>query len=841
VDYRSLNAITVKNRYPTPLFDTLLNQVRDARFFNKLDLREAFHRLRIKSGDEWKTAFKTRYGLFEYKVMPFGLCNGPASFQGFIDHVLDGLIDNTLVAFFDDILIYGATREEVVKNTRECLQRFRDAGLFVKLSKCEFHATQVSFLGFLIGNGKIEMDPDRVQAIKEWPKPQKLKHVQEFLGFCNFYRRFIHGYSRITKGLTDLTRGKIKRWLWTPEAEKSFNDLKNAYCQFPVLYQFDSTKQIYVIPDASIYVVGGILAQPDDNGRLHPVAYYSRKLTPEESRYGTPDQELLAVVYSMEHWRHFLEGALKEVIVLSDHNNLRWFNSTTKLSRRQYGLWLKLTKFDYTIKHIPGQKNPADALSRRFDYTVQSTAEEPRPFLNFSATQITTAATSALLIAIRAVYEQALQDDNLAKELAESGLPDGSPWTQVGGQLRFADRLYIPESLRKDILFMCHDSPIAGHYGQKRTVELVKRDFYWPGMTTFIRSYVQGCHHCARNKHATNAPHGLLRPLPVPEHRWSRVGLDFITSLPPTAAGNDAILVMVDALTKRGKFEAVKFKGTDGVATAKLVRKRVFREHGLPKTFITDRGTQFVNSFNKSLCDRLQIDHFPTTAFHPQGDGQTERLNQPLEAYLRAYVNYFQDDWDEWLDTAEFAYNNSEHSTTKMSPFYADLGRHPNYTVTTESSGAAFGDEEANAYADKQREVLAVCKEACTRAAESMNRYYDLHRTDKSFNVGDQVWLDTRHIRTRRACKKLDQKYAGPYEILERIGLNAYRLNLPETLDIHRVFNVSLLRPVKDSVVTGQPEYPQGPLEVIPPDHEWEVKAIVDSSDDADTFYYKVA
>jgi hypothetical protein len=171
VDYRSLNAITVKNRYPTPLFDTLLNQVRDARFFNKLDLREAFHRLRIKSGDEWKTAFKTRYGLFKYKVMPFGLCNGPASFQGFIDHVLDGLIDNTLVAFFDDILIYGATREEVVKNTRECLQRFRDAGLFVKLSKCEFHATQVSFLGFLIGNGKIEMDPDRVQAIKEWPKP----------------------------------------------------------------------------------------------------------------------------------------------------------------------------------------------------------------------------------------------------------------------------------------------------------------------------------------------------------------------------------------------------------------------------------------------------------------------------------------------------------------------------------------------------------------------------------------------------------------------------------------------------------------------------------------------
>jgi RNase H-like domain found in reverse transcriptase/Reverse transcriptase (RNA-dependent DNA polymerase) len=263
----------------------------------KLDLAEAFHRIRIADGYQHLTAFKTRYGLFQYNVMPFGVANGPAWFQKYVDHALTGLTDNTCVSFFDDILIYGDTREEVVERTREVLARFRKTGLFVKLEKCSFHVQEVSFLGFKIGHGKVEMEPERVEAVRNWPKPSKLREVQEFLGFANFYRRFIQNYSRIAKGLTDLLRKTPGPFYITDEATKSFNNLKAAFCKYPVLRQFDSSKPIFVEPDASVYAVGAVLSQIDEYGRRHPVAYYSKKLTPEESRYGTSDQELLAVVY----------------------------------------------------------------------------------------------------------------------------------------------------------------------------------------------------------------------------------------------------------------------------------------------------------------------------------------------------------------------------------------------------------------------------------------------------------------------------------------------------------------------------------------------------------------
>jgi hypothetical protein len=847
VDYRALNAITIKNRYPTPLFDTLLNQVRDASYFVKLDLAEAFHRLRIRKGDEYKTAFKTRYGLYQYNVMPFGLCNAPATFQAFVDNILAGLIDNGLVAYADDILIYGNTYEEVVSRTRECLERLRKAGLFVKLEKCQFHVRQVSFLGFTIGDGKVEMDPERVKAIQEWPRPEKLRNVQEFLGFANFYRRFIYKYSHIAKGLTDLLKKSPIPFTWTEEAEKAFQALKAAFGAYPVLRQFDPTKQIFVEPDASIHAIGAILSQLGEDGRRHPIAYYSRKFTPEESRYGTPDQELLAVVFAMEHWRHFLEGAQHQVIVLSDHNNLRWFNSTTKLSRRQTGLWLKLSKFDYVIHHRPGDKNPADALSRRFDHAREDPEDQGAvPFLNLAAVTVSASPILNLALttapeAIRTRYEEALEEDDYGQEI-QKDLPElPEDWQLINGTLYFQEKIYVPKTLRTRILTMCHDTPLAGHYGQARTAALTKRDYYWPQMSGEIKAYVQGCHSCARNKHSTHGAHGLLAPHPVPEGRWTRVGLDFIVGLPKTKAGNDTIFVMIDAYTKMAHFEPTTHKGLSARKTAEIIRERLVRYHGVPKTWITDRGTQFVNSFTRHLCKRLNIDHFPTTAYHPSGDGQTERVNAPLEAYLRAYINYAQDDWDTWLGMAEFAYNNSQHSATGMTPFYADSGRHPNMNIAAEAPGELLTDAAATIHADKIADTHAFVTNQLTEARERMGQYYDQHRRDKELNIGDRVWLKTTNIRTRRECKKLDARKIGPFEITKRIGPLAYRLDLPETLKIHNVFHIELLEPVKDSTIEGQPEYPQGPLESTE-DQEWEVKGIIDSRIHPEYgFQYRVA
>jgi len=199
-------------------------------------------------------------------------------------------------------------------------------------------------------------------------------------------------------------------------------------------------------------------------------------------------------------------------------------------------------------------------------------------------------------------------------------------------------------ALRVTVLEICHDNPLAGHFGQKRTIELVQRQFAWPGLSTFVKEYVKGCHSCRRNKHSTHKAYGLLHPHPHPEAPWTRVEIDFITSLPIIKAGFDAIMVMIDAYTKKAHFEPVTFKGLNAKKTARLIHQRLVRYHGIPKVWITDRGTQFVNRFTKHLYKRLGVEHFPTTSFHPSSDGQTERVNTPLEAYLRAYVNYKQDD-----------------------------------------------------------------------------------------------------------------------------------------------------------------------------------------------------
>jgi hypothetical protein len=260
----------------------------------------------------------------------------------------------------------------------------------------------------------------------------------------------------------------------------------------------------------------------------------------------------------------------------------------------------------------------------------------------------------------------------------------------------------------------------------------------------------------------------------------------------------------------------------------------------VPTTWITDRGSQFVNKFTKTLCARLGIDHFPTTAYHPQGDGQTERVNAPLEAYLRHYINYTQDDWAEWLDMAEFAYNNSEHAATKMTPFYALHGDHPNFTIRNESPGVELSDAVATAHANKIQDVRAFLRGRAQEAREAMRKYYDQHHQDMEFEEGDLVWLKTDNIRTRRKAKKLDHKKIGPFIITAKIGTRAYKLELPESLAIHDVFHVGLLELARESSIEGQPQYDQGLVEADEDAEEWDVEGIVDSKIEAGAFLYKV-
>lgn len=334
VDYRGLNEITVKNRYPLPLITETLARLSRARIFSKLDIISAFNRLRIKEGDEWKMAFRTRYGLFEYLVMPFGLCNGPALFQHYINDTLQEYLNVFCTAYLDDILIYSDNEAEHTMHVRLILAKLREAGLQVDITKCEFHVTEVSYLGLIVTTEGIKMDPKKVSAIAEWPALENVKDVQSFLGFANFYRRFIYGFSKIVAPLTALTKKGVP-FRMTDECQRAFQSLKTAFTSDVVLRHFDPDRETIVETDASDFVLGGILSQYSDQGVLHPVAYFSKKHSPAECNYEIYDKELMAIVRTFKEWRPELEGSTFPVSVVTDHKNLEYFTTTKTLSRRQ--------------------------------------------------------------------------------------------------------------------------------------------------------------------------------------------------------------------------------------------------------------------------------------------------------------------------------------------------------------------------------------------------------------------------------------------------------------------------------------------------------------------------
>ncbi len=383
IDYTGLNEITVKNKYPLSLLDSAFSPLHTACVFSKLDLRNAYRLVRIKEGDEWKTAFNTHLGHFEYLVMPFGLTNAPAVFQCLVNDVLRDLLDKTVFVYLDDILIFSSSMEEHISHVQDVLKRLLENKLYVKAEKCEFHVPSVSFLGFVVEKGQLRPDPSKVEAVKDWPVPTTRKQLQRFLGFANFYRRFVRNYSLLAAPLTHLTSPKIS-FTWSSVEQTAFDKLKNMFVNAPVLVHPDPEQQFVVEVDASDSGVGAVLSQhlPTDN-KLHPCAFFSRRLTPAESNYDVGNRELLAVVLALQEWRHWLEGAAHPFIVWTDHKNLAYLRTARRLNSRQARWALFLGRIHFTITYHPGSRNTKpDALSRQFALEGGNPRRRPSWILN---------------------------------------------------------------------------------------------------------------------------------------------------------------------------------------------------------------------------------------------------------------------------------------------------------------------------------------------------------------------------------------------------------------------------------------------------------------------------
>ena len=372
IDYRALNKITIKNRYPLPKVDELMDRLHGAKYFTKLDLASGYHQIRVRDSDIHKTAFVSRYGSFEYTVMPFGLCNAPATFQRVMNTILRGGLDEFVLVFLDDILVYSKTKEEHIQHIREILTRLRSEKFFGRLKKCDFFRTEVEYLGFDVGADGIKPSLSKVKAILEWPTPESVTGVRSFLGLCSFYRKFIRWFSEIAAPMTDLTKKDRQPFVWTDEADQAFNRLKTAMVTAPVLQLPDFEREFTVTTDASEVSVGGILQQDFGNG-LQPICYESRKLNPAETRYSAYERELLGITWAVGKWRHYL--ASHHFVIQTDHDSLKNLPNQPAVNRRVWKWVQVLQGYDCEILHIPGKNNPADFLTRRSIQELRSMAD----------------------------------------------------------------------------------------------------------------------------------------------------------------------------------------------------------------------------------------------------------------------------------------------------------------------------------------------------------------------------------------------------------------------------------------------------------------------------------
>jgi hypothetical protein len=703
-------------------------------------------------------------------------------------------LDKFVVVFIDDILIYSKNEEEHARHLRIVLTRLREHQLYAKFSKCTFWLEEIQFLGHVLSAKGIAVDPSKVKDILEWKPPTTVHQVQSFLGLAGYYRRFILDFSKLVKPITSLLKNDTK-FNWSLRCNEAFEQLKVLLTTAPVLAQPDIEKPFDVYCDASGSGLGCVLMQ---EGRV--IAYVSRQLRRHEEHYPTHDLELAVVVHALKIWRHYLLGNICHIY--TDHKSLKYIFTQSELNMRQRR-WLELIKdYELEIHYHSGKANVvADALSRKAschcltmkasDITLCQKMEK----LNLGMIQHGTFNDLKLeSVLLQRIIDAQRNDEGMKHihEKIEAGKANCFRKDDQG-VVWFNNCISVPKNdeVRQQILDEAHLSRYSIHPGSTKMYHDLKQHYWWTKMKIEITRYVARCDTCRRVKAIHMKTAGPLQSLPIPTWKWEDISMDFIVGLPRTAKGYDSIWVIIDRLTKITHFHPVRVKYT-AATYAELYIAHILSLHDVPKTIVSDRGSQFVSKFWEELHKALDTKLLHSSAYHPQTSGQIERVNQIIEDMLRACALEFPQKWDECLPLAEFSYNNSYQESIKMAPFEALYGRR----CLTPLNLSEPGERRymVNETEEKVQRIIHKLKEAQAR----QKNYADKRRQPLYFQVEDYVYLKVspkKGVSHFGVKGKLAPRYIGPFPILERYGPVAYRLQLPETMcAMHNVFHVSQLK-----------------------------------------------
>ncbi|GAB1869457.1 RNA-directed DNA polymerase [Camponotus japonicus] len=798
IDYRKLNNMTVKDSYPLPRIDDLLDQLSGNSWFSTLDLKNGYWQLKVRSEDKEKTAFSIGRGLWQFTVMPFGLCNAPATFERLMEKVLHGLLSKKCLVYLDDVIIFGKTFDEMMENLNIVFSRLKEANLKMNPKKCTFFQKNVKYLGHIISNKGVTTDPEKIIAVRDWPIPHTRKQLRSFLGFCSYYRRFVKGFSSVAKPLYVLTENQVK-FVWEKECQHAFEKLKSILSSAPVLSFPRGEDEFILDTDASNIGIGAVLSQRQ-SGKERVIAYFSKVLSKTERNYCVTRRELLAVVDSLKFFRHYLLG--RKFIIRTDHISLKWLMSFKDLEG-QLARWLeRLQEFEFDIIHRKGQSHGnADGLSRRLCETFgcEYCAKVERKNAEGTEKRV------ARIVFAREDLEewrQAQQRDPSisfllqGRETGRRPLHSEIPTRNISAQIYWSYwdslvlkegilykrweapnlrtsflQLIVPQERTKEILREAHDSPSGGHFGVNKTLAKIRKRFFWANCKQDVEKWCRTCRICVSKKGPFGKGKSPLQLYNV-EAPLDRIQMDILGPFPLTKAGNKYLLVMVDCFTKW--VEAFPIKNIRAKTVAEAFVSQFVSRHGVPLEIHTDQGKNFESQLFIELMQLLGIKKTRTTALHPQSDGQVERQHQTIINYLAKYISENQRDWDEWVPMFLLAYRSSKHETTGMTPAELYFARELRLPIDLLQGTPRLEDRLppetfVENLREKLEEIHSDVRERMALKSSQMKTRYDRKVRTILFEEGERVWFYNPR-RSKGKAPKLQSNWEGPYFIVKKFN-----------------------------------------------------------------------
>ena len=789
IDYRALNTITFRNTYPLPRIQECIDRLGTATHLSSLDLTSGYWQVRIKDEDIPKTAFNTRYGKYEFLVMPFGLINAPATFQTLMNKILRPYIDKFVLVYLDDILIFSNSKEEHLQHLRLVFDALREAKLYVRSLKCVFNQSTVEFCGHIVGQGVVKVLESKVQTIRSWPVPKTVHEVRQFYGLVNYYRRFIRNFSIIGAPLSDLFKqaddnhkrnNKHQPVFWNIACQLAFDRLKEAITNAPVLKQPDETKSYIIETDSSDFGNGMILLQEGDDGRLHPVAFEGRKLKGAELRYPTHEKELLAIKEALEKWRIYVDNGMT-ITVITDHDSLKYMN-TTKNSSKRLARWVEeFQAWPIDIKYRPGKYALVpDAISRRPDYfdyfnsihyLDSITPRREEEYISYMSDYLK--------------HKRLPDDDELRNRIIDEAPnfiliePESTANNKNKHGIlhrKIRDRItapYIDFILRGDLIQSIHNE--FGHLSYMSLENIFESRAWWPSMERDIRTFITACPNCQiqqRQRCTQEREHLQIVSDPAiqPFQRW---GIDLIGILPRTKDGNRYIITAIDYATGWPVAKAIPEATQETIAD--FIFHEIYMHYGAPQEIFTDRGANLWGNVVQTYLKKIATLHYGTSPYHPRTNGKVERLNGILGGMLGKFLLGKPTKlWDLYLDQALFACRVRTHTTTKTSPFYLLYGKQPH--LLGDINKALPTDTTPTAHDERLRLVQSARIEAARATYERAlqnKKYRDDIVKPHTLEIG--TWVLVRH----EGPHKFEAKWYGPYQIIDKTLLGTYCLQDP--------------------------------------------------------------